>query len=145
MPPVAHMHWEVTYINHPGISSVARVITILSALFHFLFYKQCFSAVLMAFVIIKNALLLLFTALWPYHYWAVPVRSVYCCWRKLLKTSGLPLTLDDTLYCLMHLQMQLFARNLDSRQNIFQYYFCDICTMMLKYIFSLLKGSRKNA
>lgn len=40
MPPVANMHQEVTYINSPGISLVARVITVFSALFQFLFYKE---------------------------------------------------------------------------------------------------------
>lgn len=51
---VGHMHQEATHINYSGISLVYEMIIICSAISQFLFYKEWFSVVGMAIVMIKK-------------------------------------------------------------------------------------------
>lgn len=53
---VGHMHQEVKHINYSGISLVYWMIIVCSAISQFLFYKEWFSVVLMAIVMIKQML-----------------------------------------------------------------------------------------
>lgn len=53
---VGHVLQEVKRINYSGISFVYGMIIICSAISQFLFYKEWFSVVLMAIVMIKKML-----------------------------------------------------------------------------------------